>query len=183
MKLLKKQISDPAKNDVLDRLCSEAASTQEMIDELNSQISEKMSDIRKTKNALSKATQVCDYWKSLNYWHEVPKWQRVVNVASSLLSVLNDKSNVDNNDFIAIDVDDTGRSETSTGLEESAENSPSITSLEVSTFDDNQTNGLVIDTVDGEAKELSSVFIEAEKNKNKRKSKYRLGNESGELKR
>ena len=72
-------------------------------------------------------------------------------------------SNEDNNGFVAIEVDNTRRSETSTVREEAAENSPLIASVEVSTFYDNQINDLVIDTVDGGSKELSSVFTKAEK--------------------
>jgi len=166
---LNKKISDSSSNNILDDLCSEAGSNQEMMDELNARITKKNSDIRNTKNALSKAKQICQHWKSLSYWQEVPKWQRLVNAASSLLMALSDGDDEENN-CESEGIGDAARSELQ-------RNNELLSVVE-------EPNVLMIDTVDGDVKVLNSVFTEADKNKpNRKRKKSTISNERDEPKR
>ena len=81
IKSIEANIDDPQNNHLLEILCSEATNTQRMKDEMDALISKQLRQIRITKNALSKAMQVCQYWKAQKYWNEVGMWQRVVNAA------------------------------------------------------------------------------------------------------
>ena len=188
LNIIKIKVSDPQNNDILDDLCSEAASTQEMMDELNACIAKKKSDIQNTKNALSKAKRVCEHWKSLRYWHEVPKWQRLVNAASSLLMGLSHRNDEENN-CESEGIGDAARSELQRNnelltVDEECDGINAIaTSVRVPTSNCDQQNVVMIDTVDGDAKELNSVFTEAEKDKPNRKRKSTVSEEHDEPKR
>jgi hypothetical protein len=79
LKVLEAAILDPKNNEEIEKLCSEAATVQDEADELQIHIQDMDRNVRETKNALSKAKDVCSFWLSKKKWNEVYPWQKIVN--------------------------------------------------------------------------------------------------------
>ena len=159
-----KLLSDPDNDDSLvQSLCMKAKSLQESKDKLEKLISCKKSQVRLTRNALSKAKEVVRYWKMQRQWDNVAEWQIMLNTASSLLLPLEQKQK--------------------TSLSSSASNPtlpqstqmPQIDHESLTQHDTSLSQPATIQIVNGETVELDSAFILQLAHKAKRKIEARNG--------
>ena len=142
--VLEASILDPKNNEEVEKLCSEAATVQDEADELQIHLQNMHRNVRETKNALSKAKDVCAFWLSKKKWNEVYPWQKIVNAAELILKTKETPGNT----TVTEDIISTQRTDVTGNI--------------------NQTE-CVIDLVHGESVMIGEVFPAAKKNTSARK--------------